>query len=296
MSTGGGSAHGRRMVGAQQALTHALPERAPHTGCAAQEPTPPSWTPPPPPLPNNNTHTTKTRSGPQRVRMSSGERPIGAAKGKQPNAEVLCQPPPPSPQTRTPVQMVIDAIDDASEFLLTGSPPRGGYRLTEALWQPPHPPTVVSTTVMAMAGGKALSAPAWEGRQWGRSSICERRNGPHLVPTILPPHPVCSADNSPLKTHASAHTRRTNRHSYSVFIPPPPPPGDATQRHPNMRTTSCAIFGTHTRPNPRAAFNKSSPLGRGPTSPGNPPPLPLLSDWAHLFSAPLANQNWRQLL
>ena len=27
--------------------------------------------------------TTKTRSGPQRVRMSSGERPIGAAKGKQ---------------------------------------------------------------------------------------------------------------------------------------------------------------------------------------------------------------------
>ena len=28
--------------------------------------------------------TTKTRSGPQRVRMSSGERPIGAAKGKPP--------------------------------------------------------------------------------------------------------------------------------------------------------------------------------------------------------------------
>ena len=39
--------------------------------------------------------TTKTRSGPQRVRMSSGERPIGAAKGKQPNTEALCQPPPP---------------------------------------------------------------------------------------------------------------------------------------------------------------------------------------------------------
>ena len=37
--------------------------------------------------------TTKTRSGPQRVRMSSGERPIGAAKGKQPNTEALCQPP-----------------------------------------------------------------------------------------------------------------------------------------------------------------------------------------------------------
>ena len=40
--------------------------------------------------------TTKTRSGPQRVRMSSGERPIGAAKGKQSDTEALCQPPPPT--------------------------------------------------------------------------------------------------------------------------------------------------------------------------------------------------------
>ena len=37
---------------------------------------------------------TKTRSGPQRVRLSSGERPIGAAKGKQSNTEALCQTPP----------------------------------------------------------------------------------------------------------------------------------------------------------------------------------------------------------
>ena len=43
--------------------------------------------------------TTKTRSGPQRVRMSSGERPIGAAKGKQSDTEALCQPPPPPPRT-----------------------------------------------------------------------------------------------------------------------------------------------------------------------------------------------------
>ena len=46
--------------------------------------------------------TTKTRSGPQRVRMSSGERPIGAAKGKQPNTEALCQPPPPLPAPLSP--------------------------------------------------------------------------------------------------------------------------------------------------------------------------------------------------
>ena len=39
--------------------------------------------------------TTKTPSGPQRVRMSSGERPIGTAKGKQSDTEALCQTPPP---------------------------------------------------------------------------------------------------------------------------------------------------------------------------------------------------------
>ena len=44
--------------------------------------------------------TTKTRSNPQRVTMSSGERPIGAAKGKQSDTEALCQPPPPPPVCR----------------------------------------------------------------------------------------------------------------------------------------------------------------------------------------------------
>ena len=40
---------------------------------------------------------TKTRSDPQRVRISSGERPIGAAKGKQFNTMASCQPPPKTP-------------------------------------------------------------------------------------------------------------------------------------------------------------------------------------------------------
>ena len=46
--------------------------------------------------------TTKTRSGPQRVTMSSGERPIGAANGKQSDTKASCQPPapPPPPGTR----------------------------------------------------------------------------------------------------------------------------------------------------------------------------------------------------
>ena len=39
--------------------------------------------------------TTKTRSGPRRVRMCGGERPIGYARGKQSDTEALCQPPPP---------------------------------------------------------------------------------------------------------------------------------------------------------------------------------------------------------
>ena len=39
--------------------------------------------------------TTKTRSDPQRVRMSSGERPIGAANDKQHNFPRPCANPPP---------------------------------------------------------------------------------------------------------------------------------------------------------------------------------------------------------
>ena len=51
--------------------------------------------------------TTKTRLGPQRVRMSRGERPIGAAKGKQSGTQALCQPPPPPPPP--PVGMCVGA-------------------------------------------------------------------------------------------------------------------------------------------------------------------------------------------
>ena len=42
--------------------------------------------------------TTKTRSGPQRVRVGSGERPVGAAKGKQSDTEGLVPTPPPTPR------------------------------------------------------------------------------------------------------------------------------------------------------------------------------------------------------
>ena len=48
----------------------------------------------PPPSKWGGVDTTKTRSDPQRVRMSSGGRQIGAAKGKQLNTEALCRTPP----------------------------------------------------------------------------------------------------------------------------------------------------------------------------------------------------------
>ena len=66
--------------------------------------------PPPPPQPVSGTadpgvvkqdkssrgsvDTTKTRPDPQRVRMCKGERPIGAAKGKQSHTTASCQIPP----------------------------------------------------------------------------------------------------------------------------------------------------------------------------------------------------------
>ena len=49
--------------------------------------------------------TTKTRSGPQRVRMSGGERPVGAAKCKQSDTEALCQTPPPLPVADCPTRL-----------------------------------------------------------------------------------------------------------------------------------------------------------------------------------------------
>ena len=51
--------------------------------------------------------TTKTRSDPQRVRMSSGEGPMGAAKGKQPDAEALCPTPPPPGSLRNSLAGVL---------------------------------------------------------------------------------------------------------------------------------------------------------------------------------------------
>ena len=54
----------------------------------------------------------KTRSHPQRVRMSSRERPIGAAKGKQSNTKALRQPPPPLPRTHTSPKSPLQGLSE----------------------------------------------------------------------------------------------------------------------------------------------------------------------------------------
>ena len=65
--------------------------------------------------------TTKTRSGPQRVRMSSGKRPIGAAKGKQSDTEALCQTPPPRGRRHR-------LTEPTTKALCQPPPPRGTPR------------------------------------------------------------------------------------------------------------------------------------------------------------------------
>ena len=54
--------------------------------------------------------TTKTRSHPQSVGMSGGERPIGAAKDKQIDTEALCQPPPTRYRAERPMPSSWDAL------------------------------------------------------------------------------------------------------------------------------------------------------------------------------------------
>ena len=75
--------------------------------------------------------TTKTRSGPQRVRMSIGKRPIGAAKGKQLDTEALSHPSPPRPHKslndpalcREPLTIQGDAATDMLTRGLLHLPP-----------------------------------------------------------------------------------------------------------------------------------------------------------------------------
>ena len=80
--------------------------------------------------------TTKTCSGPQRVRMSSGERPIGAAKGAMIPRPCANPPPPPSvPGPEQPWERPVSIFAQAAGCLTPLSPGRP----TEAQPKSPRP-------------------------------------------------------------------------------------------------------------------------------------------------------------
>ena len=61
--------------------------------------------------------------------MSSGERPIGAANGNQPNTEALCQAPPSPPLHRRVAELFNVRKTSVHETTLGTAPPRDGYHL-----------------------------------------------------------------------------------------------------------------------------------------------------------------------
>ena len=81
--------------------------------------------------------TTETRSGPQRVRMGSGERPIGAANGKQTSTMASCQYPPPLPGDRHVAQKAQEMPGAEANFSLGCS--RNGGREDPCNLRPPLP-------------------------------------------------------------------------------------------------------------------------------------------------------------
>ena len=92
--------------------------------------------------------TTKTRSDPQRVRMSSGESPIGTAKGKQPDTEALCQPPPPPPTPQGPAHKVPTTFQRLHTFgWVCRKPPMMTVRcaVQELQWERPGPRNLQQT-------------------------------------------------------------------------------------------------------------------------------------------------------
>ena len=119
--------------------------------------------------------------------MSSGERPIGTAKGKQPNTEALCQPPSPSPDQS-------DHRRKKRHFTI-GKMWSGHFWYTN-FWVPDPPPPRSNTATSAIGlctarlGGRPVRC-AWKSRlfwtrfpRWPRwHSGCVHRHRTAQIPT-----------------------------------------------------------------------------------------------------------------
>ena len=140
--------------------------------------------------------TTKTRSGPKRVRMSSGERPIGAAKGKQSETEALCQPRPPFARA-TPLSEQTEGVVSAT------------FGDSGASDQPPRKAAKVAPR--EAAGGDKRPVPRGQLGEASPAAAKRARRGERDEA----PHPEAE-EAEPAK--AAPAPRQANR-----SMPPPPP-------------------------------------------------------------------------
>ena len=124
--------------------------------------------------------TTKTRSGPQRVRMSSGERPMGATKGKQSDTEALCQAPPPPKFYCLPATHLREGAASASRLPFPYDP----FHKRAVRLQPTRLPDCLANGVPRL--------PIARHEPHGRVSQCQ---GPSGYPA--PPSPGTVRDISP---------------------------------------------------------------------------------------------------
>ena len=126
--------------------------------------------------------TTKTRSGPRRVRMSGGERPIGAAKGKRSDTEALCQSPPPPHTPPVPPVVSLGACPACQKYCWAHSlvPLRPMYKLQPSavphhrFWAPSPRGTAISGHV---TGVTALE-------RWGHVEVSAGRPAAPLSKTL----------------------------------------------------------------------------------------------------------------
>ena len=86
--------------------------------------------------------------------MSSGERPIGAAKGKQSDTEAFCQPPP--PYQRSKVQHFVIAEHLRSVELSESGMRSGSCGLFQSLTSWPH---IIPPPVLSLLGGVGGPSP-----------------------------------------------------------------------------------------------------------------------------------------